>query len=418
MLKKSSYFLIAATILLILASCKNVKNNPGLQPLRNENQPNNSETESRNKNTDQIVEHIKNMTLDEKIGQMVICGIDEFTNNDHSKQLIEKYHVGGFILLGQNIENTNQTLTLINSLKESNIDSGSKIPLFIGVDQEGGRIDRMPKEFKRLPTNKTIGAINNTTFSYSIGKILGQEAKSFGFNVDFAPVLDINSNSKNPVIGDRSFGPSPKVVAALGIETMKGIHSENIISVIKHFPGHGDTSTDSHTGLPIVDYDLTRLKSFELVPFADAINNSPDMVMVAHILFPKIDSQYPASMSKTIITNLLRNDMKFNGLVITDDMTMGAIVKKYDIGEASVRSILAGSNIILVCHDFDKETAVINSLKSAVENGTISPSIVDTSIYKILQLKQNYGIADKTLQSVDVKSINDTISTVLNRYLR
>lgn len=186
----------------------------------------------------------------------------------------------------------------------------------------------MPKEFKRLPTNKAIGIVNNTDFSYSIAKILGQEVKSFGFNLDFAPVLDINSNPNNPVIGDRSFGAGPKLVATLGIETMSGIHSENIISVIKHFPGHGDTFTDSYTGLPIVNYNLGRLKNFEHVPFAEVINKSHDMLMVAHILFPKIDTQYPASMSKTIITDLLRNDMNFNGVIITDDMTMGAIIKK------------------------------------------------------------------------------------------
>jgi beta-N-acetylhexosaminidase len=165
-----------------------------------------------------------------------------------------------------------------------------------------------------------------------------------------------------------------------------------------------------------VNSDLTRLKSFELVPFAEAIKNNVDMIMVAHILFPKIDSQYPASMSKNIITNLLRNEMKYSGIVITDDMTMGAILNKYDIGEAAVRSVNAGSDIILVCHDYNKEIQVITSLKAAVQNGTIPQETVDRSVYNILKLKQKYNIADENIKTVDVKSINDFINSSLKSH--
>jgi beta-N-acetylhexosaminidase len=405
-------------LFLALIGCKNVIKSNQAESSRQHEQTNDTGTRSKNETPDEIVEHIKNMTLDEKVGQMVISGIDGYTNDEHSKELVQKYHIGGFILLGQNVKDINQVLSLINSLKKVNTNFGNTVPLFIGVDQEGGRIDRMPPEFKRYPTNKVIGEINNTEFSYSVGKALGQEIKSLGFNMDFAPVLDINSNPKNPIIGDRSFGAASKVVTSLGIKTMKGIQSENIISVVKHFPGHGDTSVDSHKGLPVVNYNLNRLKSFELVPFAEAIGNSADMVMVAHILFPMIDSQYPASMSKTIITDILRTDMNFSGIVITDDMTMGAIVKNYDIGEAAVQSVNAGSNIVLVCHDFDKETAVINALKAAAEKGTLSSELIDNSVYKILKLKQIYSLADKPLQTVDIKTINNSITTVLNKYLK
>ncbi|MBL4934533.1 beta-N-acetylhexosaminidase [Clostridium sp. YIM B02515] len=367
-------------------------------------------------NVDKISEQVSKMTLDEKVGQMVISGVDGYTNDTHSSELITKYHVGGFILLGQNVKDTNQVLNLLNSLKDTNKKSGSSIPLFLGVDQEGGRIDRMSPSFEKFPTNKAIGQINNSTFSNSIGKAIGQEVKSFGFNLDFAPVLDINSNPKNPIIGDRSFGATSQVVTKLGIETMKGIRSENVIPVVKHFPGHGDTSVDSHTGLPIVNNDLARLKSFELVPFAEAIKNNVDMMMVAHILFPKIDSKYPATMSKTIITDVLKNSMKYKGLIITDDMTMGAITSNYNIGEAAVRSVNAGSNIILVCHDFDKEVQVIEKIKAAVKDGTISQETINSSVYKILQLKQKYQIADKSINTVDVKSINSLIKKTVNSY--
>lgn len=382
----------------------------------NQDGKSNSSNNDKNTNVDKVMDQVKAMSLDEKIGQMVISGVDGYTNDEHSSDLINKYHVGGFIILGQNVKNTSQLLSLMNSLKQTDLKSGNKIPLFLGVDQEGGRIDRMPTDFEKFPTNKAIGQINSTVFSNSVGKALGQEVKAFGFNLDFAPVLDVNSNPKNPVIGDRAFGSNPQIVAKLGVETMIGIRSEKVIPVVKHFPGHGDTSVDSHTGLPIVNNDLKRLKSFELIPFSDAIKNNADMVMVAHILFPKIDSKYPATMSRTIITDILRNNLKYDGVVITDDMTMGAIANNYNIGEAAVRSINAGSDIILVCHDFNKEVQVINALKAAVQNGSLSEETVNKSVYRILKLKQKYAISDKGVQNVDVKNINNLIVKTLNKH--
>jgi beta-N-acetylhexosaminidase len=366
---------------------------------------------------DPIQKKLSNMTLDEKVGQLVITGVDDYTNNDHSKTLISTYHVGGFILLGQNVKNTNQMLTLINSLKETN-SSVSTIPLFLGIDEEGGRVTRMPSEFTNLPTNKAIGQVNNSSFSYKIGEILGQELKAFGLNIDFAPVLDINSNPKNPIIGDRSFGTNSTVVSKLGIQTMKGIQAQNIISAVKHFPGHGDTSVDSHIGLPVVYNDLNRLNSLELIPFSGAIKNGADMVMVAHILLPKIDSNNPASFSKTIITNILRKSLNFDGVVITDDMTMGAIVNNYNIGDAAVKSLNAGTDIILVCHGFDKETAVLKAIKNSVTNGTISQKSIDEKVYRILKLKDKYNLKDSTMPSVNVTEFNNKITNLLKTYMK
>jgi beta-N-acetylhexosaminidase len=363
-----------------------------------------------------IKQRLKKMSIDEKIGQLVIVGVDAYTNNAHSQVLINDYHVGGFILFGQNIKNTNQTLTLINSLKKSN--SRSNIPLFLGIDEEGGKVTRMPSEFVKIPTNKIIGQVNNLNFSNKIGKIIGQELKAFGLNVNFAPVLDINSNPKNPIIGSRAFGTNATIVSKLGIQTMKGLQAQNIISAIKHFPGHGDTSVDSHIGLPVVNNNLDRLKKLELVPFSNAIKNGADMVMIAHILLPKLDSKNPASFSKTIITDLLRNSLKFSGVVITDDMTMGAIIKNYDIGQAAVKSLNAGTDIILVCHDFDKETAVLKAIKNSIENGTLSEKSVDEKIYRILKLKARYNLKDNKISLIDVKKLNNEITTLLNTYIK
>jgi Beta-glucosidase-related glycosidases len=365
---------------------------------------------------DPVKTQVDGMTLDEKIGQMVMSGVDGYTLGDTTIKMIKNYHVGGFIILGENVKNSSQLLELVNSLKTAN--SNNKIPLFLSIDQEGGRIDRMPAEIKRLPANKAVGGVNNSNFSYGLGGILAEELKAFGLNMDFAPVMDINSNPNNPVIGDRSFGSNPDIVAKLGLRTMDGIKSGGIIPVIKHFPGHGDTSVDSHVGLPSVNNDMNRLNSFELVPFAQAVKDGADAVMVAHILLPKIDPKYPASMSETIINGVLRENLNFDGVVITDDMTMGAITKNYNIGDAAVKSVNAGCDIVLVCHVYDNEVAVVNALKKAVQNGTISQERVDRSVYRILKLKQKYGISSKTVKSVDVNNINNKISSILKTYMK
>jgi beta-N-acetylhexosaminidase len=363
-----------------------------------------------NVHVDPIQTQIKEMTLEEKIGQLVMVGIDGYENDSNSQQFIKKYHVGGFVLLKQNVKNTSQMLALINSLKETN--AVNKIPLFLSIDEEGGRISRIPEEFTKIPSSQRIGEINNSNLSFQVGSVIGEELRAFGLNMNFAPVLDINSNPKNRVIGDRAFGNDPNLVQKLGIQTMKGLQSQNIISVVKHFPGHGDTSVDSHVGLPMVNHDMNRLKSLELLPFYSAIENNVDAIMIAHILLPKIDSESPASFSQTVITNILRKDMNFHGVIITDDMTMGAIVKNYDIGEAAVKSVKAGSDIILVCHDYVKEEAVIKSLQKAAQNGSISMDRIDQSVYRILKLKEKYKLTDKRVESVDVLSINNKIKAI------
>jgi beta-N-acetylhexosaminidase len=412
-LKKYSA-IILCMILSTFPGCSLLKNSTVDTPKQQGEEvskPPKENTEISNPVSDSISEQIKKMTLTEKIGQLVIAGIDSYENDEHSKELIEKYKVGGFILLGQNIKDTKQTLELVNSLKISN--SKNKIPLFFGIDEEGGRITRLPKEFAKLPTNKVIGEKNNSSLSYKIGSLLGEEVKAFGLNINFAPVLDVNSNAKNPVIGDRSFGSNVDIVSRLGIQTMKGIQAQNIIAGVKHFPGHGDTSVDSHVGLPVVNNDLNRLKSLELIPFSKAIENGADVVMVAHILLPKIDKDNPATFSKTVITDILRGYLKYDGVVITDDMTMGAIVKNYAIGEAAVKSLNAGSDIILVCHDFEKETAVLKAINTAVQNKTLTEKSIDEKIYRVLKLKQKYNIKDEKINSVNVKAINDKINILV-----
>ena len=363
---------------------------------------------------DPIKEQLEGLTLEEKIGQMVMVGIEGKALGDDARQMIQQHHVGGIILFKRNIDNPAQTLSLINELKS--INSVNKFPLFLSVDEEGGRISRMPDQLKKLPSSGRVGEVNDQRLSFEIGRLLGKELKAFGFNMDFAPVLDINSNPNNPVIGDRSFGPTPEIVSKLGIQTMKGIQSQNVISVVKHFPGHGDTSVDSHVGLPYVYHDYERLKNFELIPFADAIKNKADAVMIAHILLPNIDPENPASLSRAVITDILRKDLNFRGVVITDDLTMGAITENYDLGEAAVKAVNAGSDIVLVCHNMEMELQVINALTNAVEEGRISEKRINESVYRILKLKQKYRLKDEPVENIDIDQINRDVEQVLSQF--
>ncbi|WNR45738.1 beta-N-acetylhexosaminidase [Paenibacillus roseipurpureus] len=351
------------------------------------------------------------MTLDEKLGQMVIAGIDGFTLNEQARELITTYHVGGIILYKPNVKDTKQLVDLVNELKLSN--NGNPLPLWLGVDEEGGRVTRLPDEITKTPSSQIIGKTGKPAIAHDIGQLLGKELLAYGLNMDFAPDLDVNSNPKNPVIGDRSFGANATTVSTYGIPMMKGLQEMKVVPVVKHFPGHGDTSVDSHVGLPVVQNDLARLRKLELVPFAEAIRQQADAIMVAHILLPKIDSANPASMSKKIMTDLLRQELGFQGLIMTDDMTMGAIAENYNMSEAAQKSVLAGSNVVMVGHDPEKAMAVLKSLKAAVQAGTIPMATIDQSVAEVVRLKRKYLLQDRPVVAPDPKSLDLEVARVL-----
>lgn len=338
---------------------------------------------------DEVKTILDNMSINEKIGQMIIIGIEGAKIDDKVKELIQQNHVGGIILFGRNIIDSKQLTNLIRDLNE--INKPNKLPLFISVDEEGGRVTRLPQGTPKFPSSRSIGRKKSRELSYKTGQEIGDALSFFGFNMDFAPVMDIQSNPKNTVIGDRSFGSTPDIVSSLGIETMKGLQSKNIISVIKHFPGHGDTTIDSHFGLPMVNHDKKRLDSFELVPFKDAIKNGAEVIMTAHIKFPKIDdSGKPATLSSKILTGILREELGFNRVIITDDMEMDAIAKNFGVKESAVEAISAGADIILMCHSFEKQKMVLQSIKESVEKGQLSIERIDQSVERIIRLKQKY----------------------------
>ncbi|WP_336785772.1 beta-N-acetylhexosaminidase [Paenibacillus sp. MMO-177] len=367
------------------------------------------------KPVDPIADLVGSMSLPEKIGQMILVGMDGTEVQPEISKLIRDSHVGGVILYSDNIASASQTIKLVNDLKQINQDNGAKLPLLLSTDQEGGRVSRLPKQIKAFPASRIIGNTNNPQYAYQVGTALGEAMKAIGLNTDFAPVLDINTNPKNPVIGNRAFGTTAELVSSMGVQEMLGISSQGVIPVVKHFPGHGDTSVDSHLGLPVVDHDLNRLRSIEFVPFSSAIKEGAPMVMVAHILMTKLDPDVPSSMSSKVIQNYLRGELKFSGVVITDDMTMGAVGKVKAIGPATVQSVLAGADIILVGHDPVQQQTVIDALTAAAQSGDIPSSVLDASVYRIIKLKQSFKLSDQPTSSIDIATLNQHIQAALNR---
>lgn len=412
----SASFLMASAMLsiLLLTSCSNSSNSS--QPVVTNSptaestpSPITSATPVPSSESDPIALQVSSMSLEEKIGQMLLVGIDGTVLDDQAKKMITEDKVGGIILYKNNIQDLKGMISLVNSMKERN--SGNPAPLFMSIDQEGGKVSRMPKEYASFPSNGKVGTRKDPNAAEMMGKLLAREVLSAGFNMNFAPVLDINSNPDNPVIGDRSFGNSAELVSTLGIAEMKGIESEGVVPVVKHFPGHGDTSVDSHLDLPIVKKTAAELAELEWLPFQAVIKEGTDAVMVAHILFPKLDADKPASLSSKIIGDLLRGDMKYQGLVITDDLTMGAIMKNYDLTTAALDTINAGSDILLIAHGYDNEKRVLESLLDHVKKGKIQESRIDESVYRILALKAKYNLSDEPVPVPDLTELNKDIKS-------
>ena len=326
------------------------------------------------------------MDLKERVGQLLMVGIDGLTPSKETLTLIKKYKVGGIILFKRNINSLPQLVKLTHELQKE----ASGTPLFIGIDQEGGRVSRLSEEFTIFPPMAVVGNHDSAPLAYSVGEVTARELRSVGINLNFAPVLDIDSNKKNPIIGDRAFGESPGLVSKLGLAVIMGHQDNGVIACGKHFPGHGDTSTDSHRILPIVDHSLERLLEFELRPFQHAVANRLEALMTAHVRFSQIDSEKPASLSKKIVTSILREGMNYEGLVVSDDLEMKAVLDHYTVKEAAVKAILAGSDIVLVCHQFELQAQAYEGLLNACGKGTISEKRLEQSLNRILKIKEKY----------------------------
>lgn len=363
---------------------------------------------------------LKKMSVEEKVGQLIQIGINaKFANRDSSfykeirRQVVEN-KIGGIIFFGAPMY---ETSILINRMQAE-----AKLPLLMALDAETG-VGMRFADAVNFPWAMAVAATGNTDYARRIGIITGREARAMGFQHVYAPVLDVNNNATNPVINVRSFGEDPLEVAKFGTAFIDGVQSEKAIATAKHFPGHGDTDVDSHRGLPIIDHSLASLEKTELVPFRAAIDEGVASVMIAHIALPQIDNEIvlplknyrggdaevgaeiveqkayiPATLSKKVQTDLLRNKMGFKGLIVTDAMSMSGLTLYFEQGEAGVRAFLAGSDLLEKPSDPD---AMIAGLLAAVKSGRISQERLDDSVRRILAWKSAVGLFDDRITNID-----------------
>jgi beta-N-acetylhexosaminidase len=329
------------------------------------------------------------ISLEENLGQMFMIGFHGTAISDELKEMIIDYGIGGVILFSRNIESPEQVKNLCYSLQEVSI-KYNKIPLFIAIDQEGGRVFRLKPPFRQYLSYGELGKRGSEDDVRANALLMADELIEIGINMNMSPVLDANTNPKNPIIGDRSFSSDPDVVSKLGASVIKAFHEKGIIAVGKHFPGHGDTSSDSHLELPVVNHGIERLEEIELNPFINTFKTGLRSIMTAHVLYPALDSVYPATMSEEIITGILREKIGFDGVVITDDMEMKAIANNYGDEISAIQSVKAGVDVLLVCHSHDKQKAMFNSLLKALENGDIIKERIEESLHRIARLKKDF----------------------------
>ena len=354
---------------------------------------------------------IAGMSLREKIGQLFFVdayGYYKSNDDEAYRELvshIKDHHIGGLIFFNGNIYGQS---VLINKLQKI-----SKIPLWITQDMEYGAAMRISGTTRFTPA-MGVAATQNSDYAYWMGKITAREAKAVGVHQIYAPVLDVNNNPDNPVINVRAFSGNPQMVAEYGNRFIEGVESEGLVATAKHFPGHGDTGTDSHISLPVIDYDYTRLDSVELVPFKSAIQNGLQSIMSAHISFPKLSAtpDVPGTLDEGILNRILIDSLQFDGMVVTDGLEMSGISSHFSPGQAVVRALKAGADMMLLSPD---EATAINEIVHAVEKGEISVARIEKSAKKILQWKKQHGLFENT--EIDINALSSKINTRKHRVI-
>jgi beta-N-acetylhexosaminidase len=338
-------------------------------------------------------------TLEEQIGQVLVVGFHGLTPTSEIIDLIQNHHIGNIILFSRNTHDAQQLRTLTHDLQQLAKEAGHRHPLLISIDQENGTVRRLGPDATFFPGNMALGAIGSEQTAYEIARVAGLELLELGVNFNLAPVVDVNNNPANPVIGNRSFSEDPQQVARLGAAAVKGWQDAGVIACLKHFPGHGDTTVDSHLALPILPYALERLETVELVPFKSGIMAGAETIMSAHISFPAIthDESLPATLSPTILRGLLRDQLGFQGVIISDCLEMKAISEGVGIAHGSVRALLAGIDLVLISHIYDHQRAGSAAIQQALQTGELPVEILQQAVRRVIQLKERYLSWDKAL---------------------
>lgn len=362
---------------------------------------------------------LNNLTLEQKVGQLLMCGFHGQHADEQITRLIRDYHVGGVIYFRRNVESVDQLTRLSAELQDMAAEAGA-LPLMISVDQEGGMVARIDQEgMTQVPGNMALGATGNPEYTLKCAQILGRELKNIGIDMNLAPVVDVNNNPLNPVIGVRSYGEHAKSVATHGVAAITGYQSQGIAATAKHFPGHGDTAVDSHLGMVTVPHDRNRLEQMELLPFRRAIEAEVDAIMTAHVMFPSIEPEpIPATLSHKVLTGLLRDEMGFEGIIITDCLEMHAISKPYGVAEAAIRAVEAGADLILVSHTLKDQVAALEAIVEAVRTGRVSEEVIHQALERIMKWKkkrsgqQNNHLvsakASELFETADVEPVKNT----------
>jgi beta-N-acetylhexosaminidase len=321
------------------------------------------------------------------VGQLAIAGFPGHSISPDLKALAREFDLGGIILFARNVDNPDQVAEISREAQTL----ARELPLWVSVDQEGGRVARLKAPFTVWPPMITLGRSGDEKLARRFGKALAAELKAVGISLDYTPVLDIHTNPKNPVIGDRALAERAEDVARLGRAIIESLQSEGIAACGKHFPGHGDTSADSHHELPLIEHPPDRLEHVELVPFRTAIAAGVAAIMTAHILVLAYDEERPATLSPAIVDGLLKKKLRYAGLVLSDDLEMKAIGGRYDIAEATVAAIAAGCDAVLMCNaDQDQQAAALEAVIRAVEGGTLPLKRVEDALTRHRRVKERF----------------------------
>ena len=341
------------------------------------------------------------LSMDERIGQLYIVAL--YTNKDQNhisgvRKLVEQERIGGIILMQDDAE---QEIALVNEFQKK-----SRVPMLFGMDAEWGLYQRI-KTAHKFPWAMTLGAIQDNNLVYEMASKIAEDAKKMGIYWNFAPVVDVNTNPKNPIIGNRSFGSDVQNVIAKSLAYAQGLQDNGVLAAIKHFPGHGDTDVDSHLDLPVVKHSLERLNKIELAPFKALMDKKIGGAMIAHLYVPQLEKgkNIPASISYDIVTNLLKNKFRYEGLVITDALNMNAVAKKYPAGELDLRAFKAGNDVLLFSQDVPTGKKLI---KEAIQKGEISEKRLEESVKKILKTKYLLGL--QNLRPLSSEGINNVLN--------
>ncbi len=326
--------------------------------------------------------------MNQYIGQQLVIGLQGATLTKDEADFIVKNNIGGVILMKRNCESPRQIRDLVAEIQSLRHKQTDKAPLFVSIDMEGGRVARLSAPFTQWPPVAELGKLDSTSVAFKFASFMGNELRAVGINTDFAPCVDVLTNPRNTAIGDRSAGQDPELVSRVCSALVRGYIKAGVIPCAKHFPGHGNTALDSHFDLPVEEKTLAELDAVELVPFKKVFRARLDLVMTTHIKFPKLDPEWPATLSRAILTDLLRDQLRYRNLIITDDLDMKALTKHYDKALIPVRALQAGANLLLYCNEPESHIQAIAAIEAALKDKKLDAKVIAENHRKVLDLKK------------------------------